>query len=193
MILDVKSTFSNKQDLSKSANFTVSQDSIDLGEYHVRSGYAVAADTAAGLNSQPKGNTSNLVEGDSPVALGRGYYKINRKFGTVYMPFLCQVVEDIVEGSMTGLDVEFRVRAAEIGDATLTQAQVNAATLVATQRIVAQTAGRIRAGEQIPWPSFPRFVRERYLFLVYKPVGGSGGVTSGKISAGFTLDVPTFG
>lgn len=188
MILEVQSEFSNKQALSTSADKTVSQDVMDLGEYFYRSGYPA---DAGGTGAQ-----SNLVYRDTAKPQGAGFFQIMRKFGTQYFPFLCQVVEEITEANMTGLDVEFRVTNTAPASGQTTYA-ADTGDVVAVSGISAENSGEsgavIPIGTQVPWPNIPRFVRGRYLFLQYVVKGGSGGVTKGKMSAGFTVAVPTFG
>lgn len=181
MRLEVQSEFSNKQALR--TDRTLSQDAIDLGEYFYRSGYPADTATASA--------TSNLVEGGTLQAnQGRGHYQINRKFGTQYMPFMCQLTTKLEASGLTGLDVEFRTSdTAPAADGAI-YADDEEGSLVATSTVAVTATGEIDAGTQIPWPSIPRFVRGRYLFLVYALKGASA-ATAGNISAAFTLAVPT--
>ena len=184
MLLEVQSEFSNKQALG--AAVVVSQDVIDLGQYHVRSGYP--ADAPGG----DANTASDLLHGGGtganrrPGTLGQGYYQLNRKYGTPQIPFFCHVTSDITRGSgaITSFQVEFMTH-------TTATPGTTDGTLVTAVNLPIE-GGDIKEGASIPWPSIPRFLTGRYFFLRYRQAGGSG-TFAGNISAGFTVAMGTFG
>ena len=195
MILEVQSEFSNRQPIR--AARTVSQDAIDLGEYFYRSAYPTDTDPSAANSAGPANNLVDQGRGankgtDLVGTQGRGYYAIDRRWGTQMFPFFCNLTTTLTRAGLTTLNVEFRcTNNAPQESATAAYSNNNEGILVATGAIPATATNTIAAGAQIPWPAMPRFVTRRYLFLVFELVGGSANPAAGNISAGFTVGVPS--
>ena len=208
MIMSKQVEFSDRQELSKTA-ITVSTNALDLGEYFIRSGYPAAQGTVTdGVVGDPRlpgqrNDTSYSLDGSNRqgatkerVEVGRGYYQINRRFGTKDFPFLCQVTEDIVGSNvLTGLKVEFRTHTADPGQtADLGKLEAAAFIPVTTE---ASAGNRIAKGTQIGWPFLPKYLTNRYFFLQYVAVVADqaedvSDLTAGRISAAIVLSMPSF-
>lgn len=204
MLMEREVEFSYKQALLTSAA-TICENNLDLGEYHIRSGYpAVVGDDASAIPPGQAADTSYSLDGSNRqgatkdrVQVGRGYYAINRKFGTKEFPFLGMVNANIVgAGTVRGLKVEFRTHTSEVtqstaGAAAGTVGKVEASVIVPT------SDGTIVAGSQIAWPLIPRFLTNRYFFLRYVPVIASGaedpdGLTNGgEVTFAVVLSLPS--
>lgn len=197
MLMEKEVEFSYRQTLGTAA--TISENVLDLGEYHVRSGYpaVVGDDSSATPPGQSKTASysfdGNAAKGATPErhTVGRGYYQINRKFGTKDYPFL-GMVNSLVTGAtgFTGLKIEFKTHSS--ATPTGTQGKVEASV------IIPPTSGvTIAAGTQVPWPALPRYFTNRYMFLRYVALVANGAEgafanTNGRVTAAIVLAVPSF-
>lgn len=205
MLMEKEVEFSYKQTLA-TGSATISENVLDLGEYHVRSGYpAVVGDDSSATPPGQNVSTSysfdgNAAKGATPErhTVGRGYYQINRKFGTKDFPFLGMINTEVsAAAGFTALKMEFKTHSAPVTQATAGAAAGTTGKVEASVIIPETSAEKIAAGTQIGWPALPRYFTNRYMFLRIVPLGAGGvedpdGFTAGSITAAIVLAVPSF-
>lgn len=181
MILDLQSILSDRQVLSGTGNANRSDNAIDLGDYSSAdsdgtrdlgriAGYPAKVGTTA-----PANRNQAFPEG----YIGR--YRYAHRLGASNLPFFGVINADITRATTdpTSMVVDFRVAGNQKNAMTGKDEPAGTGTVVASV-----TMTDLTKGSQIPWPSIPRYLTNRWFFLVYT-LNGAGAIT-GTISAGFT-------